>query len=77
MTKVSLETITSERLADVVGGQDPVIQCHQLYWRWAFERFPDNRGWWERFRGAPDPNAEPRLNWYLDNARGCDSLTPA
>jgi hypothetical protein len=77
MTKALFETIASERLADVEGGQDPVTQCNLLYWRWALERFPDNRSWWERFRGAPDPNAEPRFNWYRANARGCDNLTPA
>ncbi len=37
----------------------------------AYEAFPDNRWFWQRWRGDPDPNARARAEWLTQKNQAC------
>jgi len=45
--------------------------CLEGNQRQAREAFPDNRWWWQKLMGQPDPNARPRADYERAGTGQC------
>jgi hypothetical protein len=49
--------------------QEPSETAMESNSKSAYEAYPDNRWFWQRWRGDEDPNAKPRADWLADQNR--------